>query len=98
MNKHPLGPAGSTPASRFKFPGSLPQYRVMLLQNAEQEMMFVVRTIMELTRFCRTEATYKMWQARYEGSSGLVVTHKERAELFVELFATRGLRTAIEPT
>ena len=40
----------------------LPPFRVVLLNNAAQDMMFIVRTIMELTRLCRAEATHKMWE------------------------------------
>jgi ATP-dependent Clp protease adapter protein ClpS len=59
--------------------------------------MFVVQTVMELTRLCREEATHKMWEAHHTGTSLLLVTHKERAELYVEQFAGRGLTVTIEP-
>lgn len=75
----------------------LPPYRVILLNNVASDMMFVVRTIMELMRFCRTEATHKMWEAHHCGRSQLLLTHKERAELYVEQFATKGLNVVIEP-
>ena len=78
-------------------PGPLPPYKVILLREAGKELMFVVRTVMELTRFCRAEATYKMWEAHHTGRSLLLVTHKERAELYVEQFAERGLPVMIEP-
>ncbi len=104
MSRHPFEQSAFPPdpahsRQHFKPPPwrCLPQYRVVLRENAEKEMMFVVRTIMELTRFCRTEATYKMWQAHYDGKSILVVTHKERAELYVELFADRGVQVGLEP-
>jgi len=75
----------------------LPPYRVVLLNNDGQDLMFVVRTIMELTRLCRAEATHKMWEAHHSGRSQLLITHKERAELFVAQFADHGLQTMIEP-
>ena len=78
-------------------PRQLPPYRVILNNNATADMMFIVRTVMELTRFCRAEATHKMWEAHYCGRSQLLVTHKERAELYVEQFAERGLLVSIEP-
>jgi hypothetical protein len=59
--------------------------------------MFVVRTVMELTRFCRAEATHKMWEAFHGGRSRLLVTHLERAELYREQFADRGLPVTLEP-
>ncbi len=76
---------------------TLPPYRVVLLNNAAQDMMFIVRTIMELTRLCRAEATHKMWEAHHCGRSTLLVTHRERAELFSEQFASKGLTTTVEP-
>src|SRR4051794_34172616 len=76
---------------------TLPPYRVILQNNVAADMMFVVRTIMELTRLCRAEATHKMWEAHHCGRSLLLVTHRERAELYVEQFADKGLTVTIEP-
>jgi ATP-dependent Clp protease adapter protein ClpS len=59
--------------------------------------MFIIRTVMELTRLCRAEATHKMWQAHHCGRSILLVTFLERAELYVEQFASRNLNTVLEP-
>jgi ATP-dependent Clp protease adapter protein ClpS len=75
----------------------LPGYRLILLNNEGPELMFVVRTIMELTRLGRAEATHKMWEAHHCGRSQLLITHKERAELYAAQFADRGLRVTIEP-
>jgi ATP-dependent Clp protease adapter protein ClpS len=60
-------------------------------------MMFVVRTVMELTRLCKAEATHKMWEAHHFGRSQLLVTFRERAELYVEQFARKGLAVTMEP-
>lgn len=75
----------------------LPRFKVILLNNVASDMMFVVRTIMELTRLCRAEATHKMWEAHHSGRSLLLITFKERAELYVEQFASKGLTVTIEP-
>jgi ATP-dependent Clp protease adapter protein ClpS len=75
----------------------LPLYKVILLRGEGEEMMLVIRTIMELTRFCVAEATHKMWEAHHNGRSQLLTTHRERAELFAEQFAERGLSVTIEP-
>jgi ATP-dependent Clp protease adapter protein ClpS len=76
---------------------ALPPFKVVLLNNAAQDLMFVVRTIMELTRLCRAEATHKMWEAHHCGRSQLLVTHRERAELYASQFGERGLDVAVEP-
>jgi ATP-dependent Clp protease adapter protein ClpS len=75
----------------------IPRYKVILLHQAFNDLMFVVRSVMELTRFPRAEATHKMWQAHHLGQSVLLVTYRERAELLVELFAGKGLTVTIEP-
>ena len=76
---------------------SLPRYKVVLHSNPSIDLMFVVRSVMELTRFPRAEATYKMWQAHHCGRSVILVTYRERAELYAEQFADKGLTVTVEP-
>jgi ATP-dependent Clp protease adaptor protein ClpS len=95
MSQQPLDRSART--SGGPRPGPLPPYKVILLRDAAKELMFIVRTVMELTRFHRAEATHKMWEAHHSGRSMLLVTHKERAELYVDQFADRGLPVTIEP-
>ncbi len=75
----------------------LPTFKVVLLQSAIDDLMFVVRSVMELTRFPRAEATHKMWEAYHCGRSVILTTYLERAELYVEQFAGKGLSVALEP-
>jgi len=75
----------------------LPPYKVILLRDPAQELMGIVRAVMELTRLCREEATHKMWESYHRGQSQLLVTHKERAELYIDQFADRGIPVTIEP-
>jgi ATP-dependent Clp protease adapter protein ClpS len=77
--------------------GPLPRVRLVLHRDAGADLMFVVRSVMELTRFPRAEATHKMWEAHHGGRSVLLTTYRERAELFVEQFAEKGLTVTIEP-
>ncbi|MFO0926283.1 MAG: ATP-dependent Clp protease adaptor ClpS [Gemmataceae bacterium] len=74
----------------------LPRYKVVLHRNPAVDLMVVVRSVMELTRFPRAEATHKMWEAHHNGRSVLLTTWLERAELYVEQFASRGLDTSVE--
>jgi ATP-dependent Clp protease adaptor protein ClpS len=76
---------------------TLPRYRLILHSDPTLDLMFVVRSVMELTRFPRAEATHKMWEAHHRGRSILLTTWLERAELYVEQFASKGLSTSIEP-
>ena len=54
----PADPAGQLdkPMNR-----QLPRFKVVLHQSNMNDLMFVVRSVMELMRFPRAEATYKMW-------------------------------------
>lgn len=74
----------------------LPRFNVVLHQG-ESDLMFVVRSVMELTRFPRAEATHKMWETVHRGRSILLTTYLERAELYVLQFADRGLKATAEP-
>jgi ATP-dependent Clp protease adaptor protein ClpS len=76
---------------------TLPMFKVFLCNDAAKELMYVVRTLMELMRFGRAEATHRMWEAHHRGRSLILTAHLERAELYVELFAERGLPASLEP-
>jgi len=75
----------------------LPRYRLVLIADRGVDLMHVVRSIMELTRFPREEATHKMWQAHHTGRAVVLQTHLERAELYVEQFADKGVTLVLEP-
>jgi ATP-dependent Clp protease adapter protein ClpS len=91
----PEGPK-ARPLERSR-PRELPRYKVVLHQDAVNDLMFVVRSVMELTRFPRAEATHKMWEAYHRGRSVLLTTYLERAELYVQQFASKGLTVTAEP-
>jgi ATP-dependent Clp protease adapter protein ClpS len=78
-------------------PRLLRRYQVILHRDARQDLMFVVRSVMELTRFPRAEATHKMWQAHHSGRAVVLVTYLERAELYAEQFVAKGLLVSVEP-
>ena len=78
-------------------PRALPRYRLVLVADRGVDLMHVVRSIMELTRFPREEATHKMWQAHHTGRAVVLQTHLERAELYVEQFADKGVTLVLEP-
>jgi len=74
-----------------------PPYKVILHNDDVNDMVRVVDVICRLTPLSREEATRKMLEAHYTGQSVLLVTHKERAELYVEQFASCRLTVTIEP-
>ena len=84
-------------ARRSSPPPPMSRYNVVLHRSADQSLVFIIRAVMDLTRFCKEEATHRMWEAYHLGRSVVVATHLERAELYVEQFAERGLPASVEP-
>ncbi len=75
----------------------LPPYKVLLHNDDVNDMTYVVRAIMELVHLSLAIATQRMMEAHTRGLTLLCVTHKERAELYVEQFASKKLTVTIEP-
>src|SRR5260221_3083699 len=78
-------------------PGPLPLFQVVLHRGGDHDAMRTLRTIIELTRSNLQDATQKFGEAQNQGRCRLLVTHKERAELFAELFTRRKLNVSVEP-
>jgi len=70
---------------------------VVLLHPTEQQLHFIIATLMELTHYAKAEATHRMWEAVHFGRSEVLITHLERGELYQEQFAARGLPVMLEP-
>ena len=102
----PPAPMAQAPAPKAA-PGSkarperafntLPPFRVLLHNDAHNDMMFVVRSIVELTPLNAPLARDVMLTAHEAGVAQVLTTHKERAELYQEQFASKGLIVTIEP-
>lgn len=75
----------------------LPPYRVLLHNDDHNDMVFVVESIMELTPLNKERAVTAMLEAHTRGLTLLLVTHKEKAELYQEQFQTKKLTVTIEP-
>jgi ATP-dependent Clp protease adaptor protein ClpS len=97
----PAGPQTTTKPKAATRPDQrvdrLPPYRVLLHNDDHNEMFSVVRTIVELTPLRRPQATQATFEAHLSGVALLLVTHKERAELYQEQFASKRLIVTIEP-
>ncbi|MBX3410584.1 MAG: ATP-dependent Clp protease adaptor ClpS [Phycisphaeraceae bacterium] len=76
---------------------SLPPFRVLLHNDDVNTMDFVVDSLIELTPLVRQNAHEVMLEAHATGVALVLVTHKERAELYQEQFRTRRLTVTIEP-
>jgi ATP-dependent Clp protease adaptor protein ClpS len=77
--------------------GFHPNYKVLLHNDDVNDMVYVIETIKKLTPLSIEEAIQKMTEAHKTGVALLLVTHKERAELYQEQFASCRLTVTIEP-
>lgn len=75
----------------------VPPYRVILHNDDVNTFDHVIRTILKLTPLNEAEAVEKTLEAHETGSSVLLVTTRERAELYVEQFASCNLTVTAEP-
>ena len=89
--------AKKAPKPKGKPPAPLPLWKVLLHNDNKNEMLFVVRTIVELTPLNEQAAVVRTLEAHNTGVALLLSTHKERAELYREQFQSKGLTITIEP-
>ena len=95
----PAGPvqAQVQPAAPSPVVDRLPPFRVILHNDDHNDMLYVVETICDLTPLNPHKATSAMLEAHTSGCSLLLVTHRERAELYIEQFRSKRLSVSIEP-
>ena len=97
QSSSPAGPAATkTPAREPTKPKPLPPYKVLLHNDDVNAFHHVTLTICLLTPLGWEQAKQRTDEAHYKGVSLLLVTHKERAELYQEQFTSRGLTVTIE--
>ena len=89
--------AKSKPKSAPKPPGMMPPWKVLLHNDDKNDIMHVVASIIELTPLKKEEAVERTLEAHQSGVALLLVTHKERAELYLEQFQSKSLTVTIEP-
>lgn len=85
------------PNTKPKPPGLLPLWKVLLHNDDVNSLEHVIFTVMELTPLDQDEAIQRTLEADREGLALLLVTHKERAELYQEQFQSKHLTVTIEP-
>jgi ATP-dependent Clp protease adaptor protein ClpS len=86
------------PSPVRKPPQPLPQYKVLLHNDDVNVIDYVIGTIVELTPLSEKEAKQRTIEANDSGVALLLITHKERAELYQEQFTSKQLTVTIEPT
>ena len=90
----------STSAARkpkTKPPRLLPPWKVLLHNDDKNVFEDVIRIVRRLTPLSKQEAFTCVLEAHETGSALLLVTNQERAELYVEQFASCGLTVTAEP-
>ncbi len=75
----------------------LPPWKVLLHNDAVNDMDYVVESIVRLARATVPNATRCMVEAHRKGVSLITVTHREHAELLNEQFRSARLKVTIEP-
>jgi len=85
------------PAAPKQKPRKLPPYKVLLHNDDVNTFDHVIKTILMLTNLATEEAIVKTLEAHESGVALLLVTHRERAELYSEQFHSRNLKVTIEP-
>jgi ATP-dependent Clp protease adaptor protein ClpS len=80
-----------------KPPRFSPPWKVILHNDDHNEFEAVVKIIRRLTPLSEQEAFLRTLEAHESGAALLLMTHQERAELYIEQFASCGLTVTAEP-
>jgi ATP-dependent Clp protease adaptor protein ClpS len=94
--KAPVKPRGRKQPQKQP-PKLLPQWKVLLHNDDVNAYEDVVKVIRQLTPLTKEEALERTREADKTGVALLLTTHQERAELYVEQFASCGLTATAEP-
>ena len=76
---------------------TLPPFKVVLHNDDLNSFEHVILTVLMLTPLEEKDAIERTIEAHEEGHAVLLVTNQERAELYVEQFASRSLTVTCEP-
>jgi ATP-dependent Clp protease adaptor protein ClpS len=74
----------------------LPPFKILLHNDDVNDISYVVETILDLTPLNIKKATDATFEAHRQGVALLLVTHRERAELYVEQFKSKNLTVSME--
>lgn len=75
----------------------LPPYRVLLHNDDEHDMLYVVESLVDVTPITYKPAARIMLEAHMRGAALVMTTHKERAEFYRDRLRSKGLVSTIEP-
>lgn len=77
--------------------GLLPQWKVLLHKDDVHSVETVREIILSLTRLPIDDAQKCAEEVNLTGISVVLIAHKERAELYQELFESKDIKSTIEP-
>jgi ATP-dependent Clp protease adaptor protein ClpS len=75
----------------------LPPFRVLLHNDPVNDFVHVIETICDLTPLSPQRAAAVTMEAHNSGVALVLMTHKERAELYLDQFQSKSLKVTIEP-
>jgi ATP-dependent Clp protease adaptor protein ClpS len=75
----------------------LPRCRVLLHNDDVNTQHHVTQTLASLTPLNWDEARVRMIEAHFKGVSLLLISHRERAELYQDQLQSKGLTVTVEP-
>ena len=90
------GPAKKPNPSKTS-PKPLPRYKLLLHNDDVNTVERVIGVIVRLTPLETKQAVQKTLEAHEAGIALLLVTHRERAELYQQQFTSAKITTTIEP-
>jgi ATP-dependent Clp protease adaptor protein ClpS len=75
----------------------LPPFKVLLHNDDVNTFEHVILSILRITPLAEPEAVARTIEAHETGNAVLLITNQERAELYVEQFASLSLTATCEP-
>jgi ATP-dependent Clp protease adaptor protein ClpS len=78
-------------------PKLLPQWKVLLHNDDVNTPEHVVKSLVEVSHLNEQDATVRTKEAHKTGVALILVTHKERAELYQDQLQSKSLTVTIEP-
>ncbi len=84
-------------APSVRKPKKLPPYKVLLHNDEVNTFEHIIQSILKLTTLAPQEAVLRTIEAHETGVALLLMTHRERAELYTEQFASLKVTTTVEP-
>lgn len=93
----PVRPPAARPSQSPPKRDSLPPFKVLLHNDDVNDFEYVIRAVVQVAGLATQAAIRVTFEADKAGVSLVTVTHKERAELLVEQFQSKGITSTMEP-